>query len=170
MPMSPFLDRFPELGARETRSLKVTGAPDLPDGEYGFLEMYCDEPGCDCRRVTIAVLRPETEWSKIFATIAYGWESADFYRAWGPHCDPAEMQGPALNPLGPQSKYSPALLDLFRSLIQSPEYVERLKRHYIMFRETVDREHGHKDRGQARGVPTKPKHGRGSNRGRPRSR
>ena len=80
MPMTPFMERFPEVGARETRSVTVTQRQDLPDGEYGFLELYCDEPGCDCRRVIISVLKPETGWSKSWATIGYGWESLDFYR------------------------------------------------------------------------------------------
>ena len=66
MPMIPFMERFPELGVRETRSVTATCQQDLPDGEYGFLELYCDEPGCDCRRVMIDVLRPETGWSKIW--------------------------------------------------------------------------------------------------------
>jgi hypothetical protein len=143
MPMIPFVERFPVVGARETRSVTVTNRQDLPEGEYGFLEFYCDEPGCDCRRVMIDVLRPETGWSKIWATISYGWESLDFYRKWGgAHSDPLEMKGPYLDPLNPQTEYSAALLNLFRFLIQSPGYVERLKRHYQMFRETAQKESG----------------------------
>jgi hypothetical protein len=143
MPMTPFMERFPELGARETRSVTVTQRQDLPDGEYGFLEFYCDEPGCDCRRVMIDVLRPETGWSKIWATIGYGWESLDFYRKWGGAAnDPIEMKGPYLDPLNPQTKYSPALLNLFRFLLQSTDYVDRLKRHYQMFRDSVAKGHG----------------------------
>jgi len=139
MPMIPFMERFPELGARETRSVTVTQRQDLPDGEYGFLEFYCDEPGCDCRRVMIDVLRPETGWRKIWATISYGWESLDFYRKWsGTASDPIEMKGPYLDPLNPQTQYSSALLNLFRFLLESPDYTERLKRHYRMFRETVE--------------------------------
>ncbi|MBZ5620969.1 MAG: hypothetical protein LAQ69_19910 [Acidobacteriia bacterium] len=143
--MIPFMEKFPELGAAETRSVTVTvkgRLVDLPDGEYGFLELYCNEPGCDCRRVTIDVLRPETGWRKIWATISYGWASLDFYRKWGPSQDPREMQGPSLDTLNAQSPYSSALLDLFRSLLQSPEYVERLKRHYQMFRATIDQTGG----------------------------
>jgi hypothetical protein len=142
MPMTPFMERFPELGARETRSVTVPPGQDLPDGEFGFLEFYCDEPGCDCRRVMIDVLRPETGWSKIWATISYGWESLDFYREWsGAASDPIQMKGPYLDPLNPQTKYSSALLNLFRVLLQSPDYVERLKRHYRMFRESVEKGH-----------------------------
>ena len=80
--MIPFTERFLELGARETRSVTVTGQPDLPDGDYGFLELYCNEPSCDCRRATISVLRPETGWSRVWATISSGWESVDFYEKW----------------------------------------------------------------------------------------
>jgi hypothetical protein len=91
----------------------------------------------------IDVLRPETGWSKIWATISYGWESLDFYRKWGgAGSDPIEIKGPYLDPLNPQTKYSSALLNLFRFLVQSPDYVERFQRHYQMFRESVDREHG----------------------------
>ena|ERR1017187_2538452 len=146
MPMTPFMERFPEVGVRETRSVTVTHRQDLPDGEYSFLELYCDEPNCDCRRVIIDVLRPETGWSKIWATISYGWEGLDFYLKWGATAsDPSEVKGPYLDPLNPQTKYSAALLNLFRFLLQSPDYVERLKRHYQMFRDSVEKGHGRQD-------------------------
>jgi hypothetical protein len=138
MPMAPFMEKFPELGAAETRSIKVMGGTDLPDGEYGFLEFYCNEPACDCRRVTIRVLRPDTGWRKIWATISYGWESQAFYRKWGSASDPREMQGPTLDTMNEQSQYAPVLLDVFRSILESPGYIDRLKRHYQMFRATVD--------------------------------
>jgi hypothetical protein len=53
MPYVLLHNYFPELAGRETRSVTVPpGSPlGLPPGEYGFLETYCDEPGCDCRRV-----------------------------------------------------------------------------------------------------------------------
>ncbi len=165
MPMTLFAERFPDPGMRETRSVTVTGNKDLPDGEYGFVEMYCNEPGCDCRRVMMTVLERKTGWSRVLATISYGWEDADFYRDWDPHGDPRQMQGPSLDPLAPQSKHSRALLELFGLLLQSPDYVERLKRHYAMFRESVD---GGRDRVAHRPRST-PKRGRGSRRGRPRA-
>jgi hypothetical protein len=78
--------------------------------------------------------------SKIWATISYGWESADFYKRWSvAGGDPIEMQGPCLDPMNPQTQYSSALIELFRLLLQSTEYVERLKRHYRMFRESVEK-------------------------------
>lgn len=143
MPMTPFVTRFPELGARETRALLVSGRKELPDGNYGFLELYCDEPGCDCRRVMIDVLREDTE-DKIWATLNYGWESVEFYRRWG-RCSSDRaaraLQGPELDPLNPQTQYSRVLLESFRIfLLQSPDYVQRLKHHYQMFRDAVQRE------------------------------
>jgi hypothetical protein len=137
--MTPFLERFPELGARETRSLTVAGRNDLPDGNYGFLELYCNEPHCDCRRVMVFVLRPDTGWNQ-WATINYGWESLDFYQKWARSSsrDPFPWQGPFLDPLAAQTKYSPALLDLFKFLLQAPDYVQRLKNHYRLFRAAVE--------------------------------
>ena len=44
-----------------------------------------------------------------------------------------------LDPLNPQTKYAPALLELFQVLLESPDYVERLKRHYRMFRDSVEK-------------------------------
>jgi len=146
MSMIPFMKRFPELAARETRTVTVKDRHDLPDGEYGFVELYCDEPGCDCRRVMIDVLRPGTAWSKIWATIGYGWESLGFYGKWeGSGRGSIELKGPYLDPLNPQTKYSPALLNLFRFLLTSPDYVERFKRHYQMFRDSVEKD-GPRDR------------------------
>ncbi len=94
----------------------------------------------------IDVLRPETGWSKIWATISYGWESLDFYRKWGgTGSDPIEIKGPYLDPVNPQTKYSSALLNLFRFFLQSSDYVDRLKRHYQMFRESVEKGCGRHD-------------------------
>ena len=139
--MSPFMERFPELGASETRSVTITGRDDLPDGEYGFIELYCNEPDCDCRRVMIVVLRPETGW-KFWATINYGWENVEFYQKWAgaPAWDRFQWAGPFLDPLAEQSPYAPALVNLFKFILQSPGYVQRLKKHYQLFRATVEEE------------------------------
>lgn len=98
MPMSPFVERFPELGARETRSVTVPDQQDLPSGEYGFFECYCNEPNCDCWLVVVVVLRPETGW-EFWAVINYGWESVEFYKKWARALasDRSEWQGPELD-------------------------------------------------------------------------
>jgi hypothetical protein len=146
--MTPFMARFPELAAHETRSVTVTDRDDLPDGEYGFIELYCDEPACDCRRVMVVVLRPETG-GKFWAAINYGWESVEFYQKWAgaPASDRSPWQGPVLDPLTEQSAYAPALLELFKFLLQSPGYGQRLQKHSQLFRAAVEKE------GAARNLP-----------------
>ncbi len=142
MPYAMFHKRFLSVAKQETRTIKVASLADidLPPRDYTFLEMYCDEPGCDCRRVFFNVLaspRGET-----VAVIAYGWESVDYYARWMGDDDPEsipELKGPTLNFCSPQSKHAPALLDLFRNvLLNDEEYMERVKRHYRMFREAID--------------------------------
>jgi hypothetical protein len=74
--------------------------------------------------------------------VAYGWESPDFYARWGSgdERDIAEMIGPVLNLFSPQSQFAPAILAFSRNtLLRDEGYVARLKRHYALFREKVDR-------------------------------
>ena len=139
--MTPFMERFPELGARETRAVTVMGRDDLPDGEYGFIEFYGNEPHCDCRRVMVVVLRPETG-EKFWAAINYGWESVEFYRRWAgaPASDRFPWRGPVLDPLTEQTPYAPALLKLFKFILQSADYLPRLQKHYRLFRAAVEEE------------------------------
>jgi hypothetical protein len=108
----------------------------MAPGEYGFMEFYCDDPKCDCRRVLIQVVRSDTG-GKVWATINYGWETAEYYARWlGSKEAGREACVASLDPLNPQSEYAPALLRLFNDVaVADPEYVERLKRHYRMFRE-----------------------------------
>ena len=135
--MAPFFSRFPELAARETRTVKLLEPfAGLPAGEYGFLELYCNEPTCDCRRVLFQVCRADRP-NKVLATINYGWESEDFYAQWlhGDRASARELASADLDPLNSQSKLSPALLELFRQiLLQDRAYIDRLRRHYRMFK------------------------------------
>jgi len=135
--MAPFFERFPELAAHETRAITFFEPhAGLAAGEYGFLELYCNEPTCDCRRVLVQVRRADRP-NEVLATINYGWESEDFYAQWlhGDREGAREMAGASLDPLNPQSKASPVLLELFRRIIlQDRAYIARLRRHYRMFK------------------------------------
>src|SRR5207245_11325059 len=88
MPYAMFHTYFPEIAERET--LVVTVFPsspfDLPPGRYALLEMFCDEPGCDCRRVMFYVMLPHSK--EAGAIIVYGWESRQFYARWLGDDDP----------------------------------------------------------------------------------
>jgi hypothetical protein len=142
MPFRFFHDLFPEVAEQETRSFMVFPESDspLPVGEYGFLEMFWDEHRCDCRRVFFFVmssLRQDVE-----AVVAWGWEDKAFYKKWmryGTDRDAAHLKGPILNPGSPATQLAPAIPELVRNvLLQDPDYIERVKRHYKMFRDKID--------------------------------
>ena len=135
--MTPFHTRFPDLAARETRCAHVVtpGGP-LPLGEYAFVEFYCDDPRCDCRRVGLQVTTPQAPRMPL-ATINYGWESPEFYTRWT-HGDAEagnEITQASLDPINRQSKYAHHLLKLFQEqFMTDPAYVARLARHYELFK------------------------------------
>jgi hypothetical protein len=135
--MAEFASRFRELAARETRVIILPVAQNgLPAAEYGFLEFYCNEPSCDCRRVLIQVRLADAPDTTI-ATINYGWETEEFYARWlhGDRESAREIRNAELDPLNPQSALAPKLLSLFRGIVLSdPAYIARLKRHYKMFK------------------------------------
>jgi hypothetical protein len=127
MPLELFFHHFPEIGKQETRSFTIGGGPDrgVPEGEYGFVELYCTERGCDCRRVMLQVVN---ERDGIVASISYGFDRK------------GEMPGPYLDPLHKRAPYADALLKMTEKLLFSdPVYVARLERHYQMIKEKSDR-------------------------------
>jgi uncharacterized protein YchJ len=137
MLMIPFYNRFPELAARETRCIVIGPGKGLPDGEYGFIEHYCEEPDCDCRRVLLQVTSPQPPHS-VLATINFGWESLEFYtgRMHGDEQAAREITEASLDPLHPQSQHADHLLTIFQQeIITDPEYVRRLARHYELFKQ-----------------------------------
>src|SRR4051794_896713 len=109
MSMVQFGLLFPELAERETRSAKVfeplpLGNPrHLPVDEYGFVELYCSERGCDCRRVMINVLARHQR--QHVATINHSFEK--------PAKDDLVPEQTFLDLLNRQSGWAPALLDFF---------------------------------------------------------
>jgi len=131
------------MAEAETRTITVfddRSKTGLPPGEYAFCEMFCDEPGCDCRRVFFYVLASFRKGPE--AVIAWGWESAEYYANWFPHADPeaiAGLMGPCLNIGSPQSELAGPILGLVRSVLLKDEaYIERIKRHYQLFRAKID--------------------------------
>ncbi|MEW6557048.1 MAG: hypothetical protein AB1349_06815 [Elusimicrobiota bacterium] len=142
MPYILFHDYFPDIAERETRTITVLeNSPwDLPPAHYSPLEMYCDEPGCDCRRVFFYVTSSLT--NHVVAVVAYGWESPEFYAKGMGDDDTAvinELKGPALNFGSPQSDIAPKILDMIQKVVlQDQSYIQSLKTHYWMFRHRID--------------------------------
>ena len=81
MPFVPFSDFYPDLAGREVRHATLSeDVEGLPADTYLMREMYCDDPGCDCRRVFFSVASLRS--GQRLAVISYGWESLDFYSRW----------------------------------------------------------------------------------------
>ena len=131
--LQEFASKFRRVAAEETRVIHVVERGDIPLGEYGFLEFFCPDPACDCRRGTLRVTTPD---GRAWASISFGWETARFYRRWAHNSNDAdEMAGASLDPLNHQSKFAEWFLSFFREMVQTDrKYVERLKRHYRMFK------------------------------------
>jgi hypothetical protein len=146
MPFAPFYEKFGALAARETRTLTFLTDGDVPAGSYNFVEMFCDERGCDCRRTFIRVYDEAKlkgpRLPKPLATISWGWENEAFYRSWAsfPLDDNMldELMGPALVTGAYQSRYADAFVRHFESLLVDEKYADRIVRHYRMFREKID--------------------------------
>jgi hypothetical protein len=83
-----------------------------------------------------------TTVSKIWATLNFGWESLEFYEKWSrSKKDVADLKGVAIDPLNTQTEYSPAFLRLFEFVLTDEAYVERLKRHYALFKGALHERH-----------------------------
>src|SRR5262245_65403713 len=74
--MRPLHSVLPELAAREVRCVHLGPSPDpastaLPPDEYAYLEYYCSDLNCDCRRVFLQVVAKKQP-GKVFTSISYG--------------------------------------------------------------------------------------------------
>lgn len=141
MPYIAFHEKFQEIAKKETRLITAIGDPELPKGDYVLLESYCDEIGCDCRRVFFNIFSESR--NEIVAVIAYGWENPKFYADWFGDSDPRvieDLKGPSLNPASPQSELAPILLDRIKYILEDGHYIERIKRHYRMFKDLIEKE------------------------------
>lgn len=121
--MVPFVRLFPRQGTAETRTLTIRGSSALPDDEYGLLDSYCVEAGCNCRRVMLNVVGRRQQ--KILASISYAFDRED------------EWAGPFLDPLNPRSRYAETLLGLVEQVLADPGYVARLEAHYHQVKDAM---------------------------------
>ncbi len=133
-----FHDKFPTVAEAETKSVVF-----LQENEYGvpvdsylFVELFCNDKKCDCRRVFLEVYSDPQKYP--VAVICWGWEPVAFYRKWLGFTDKEiliELKGPALNSGSYQSPIAPALLKYASEiLLKDKDYTDRIQRHYTMFK------------------------------------
>ena len=139
MYFEPYFHRYPNIAKVEFRTVNVDKRGNIPRGSYLFVETYCNEKKCDCRRSLIQVLPPPFSQQKgIQAFISFGWEPAAFYRDWGrgsmSESDLDWIKGPGLDPFQPQGPYAADFLALFIESIKQKDYQDMLLRHYAQFK------------------------------------
>jgi hypothetical protein len=129
MGMVGFHYLFPEEAADEGRTVVPLGRAGLPNRTFVFMEAYCADARCDCRRVMLNVIDAETH--DHVATINYAFEPPK-----PPFDDEPQM---FLDPLNPQTAMSPAFLELTADMLAHDRgYHDRLVRHYTMWKNIVD--------------------------------
>jgi len=112
----------------------------MPDGEYAFIELFCEKPDCDCHRILIHVIF-NCNFSNVVASINFGWKDEKFYK-FLPGTSfldpmPGPKKGPFLDEATPQSKYSEYLLTVFKGMLKDKNYEKRLERHYLLFKKSI---------------------------------
>ena len=136
MSMSPFTSRFRELGMKETR---VVIFPDEDRSDEGKIclrgaTIVMTKPATavasfsrsSMSLIRAASWRPSITVGRAPVTMPGGWVREDASR---------DMAGASLDPMLPQSVHSQFFLELFNDVVlRDPAYVERLKRHYAMFK------------------------------------
>jgi hypothetical protein len=134
MYFTPFATAVPEVGTSETRVLHVYEDSQVPIGSYAFIECYCYDPECDCQLMRFVVVGQDGQQH---ASISYGWNDKAFYDEAFSACD-HNFPGPDLAFMTPQGQYADYFLDFCKKvLIQDGAFVERLKRHNILFKQAA---------------------------------
>lgn len=76
--LSPFLPAGEILPECQIRTVVIADDPYLPNGEYAFIDTYCTDNTCDCRKTIIQIFHEK----KLVSIVSYGWESPKFYLRW----------------------------------------------------------------------------------------
>jgi len=113
--------------AHQVRSVEIAKSPQLPDGEYSFIDTYCSDPECDCRKTMIQVMHK----GKRVSVINYGWEPASFYQKWmgSSAKDEAKMHGASIDITSPNHVSPDGILALFNVLLNDI-WIAKFKQHY----------------------------------------
>jgi hypothetical protein len=138
----PFGEYFPDIVDKETRTVICyeKNGHNLPPDAYSLIELYCSEVDCDCRRVMLSVVSDSDHRHHL--TINFGWEPRSFYEEWMGDNDKLfidDLKGPCRNMLGPDSPLADGILEMvMNTALKDEKYVERLGRHYKMFKDKIN--------------------------------
>lgn len=139
MPYSAFDTFFPEIARKETRCIQIFDDPELVGDLFILMELFCDEPKCDCRRVMLNVISEKRR--KPVAVINFGWEKEIFYKNWFGKYDKEiihELKGPSINMLSQYTDITKKIFEQVKMTLEDGFYIKRLIEHYVMFREHIE--------------------------------
>ncbi|MBX3748009.1 MAG: hypothetical protein KF833_22100 [Verrucomicrobiae bacterium] len=123
------------IGAmHQVRTVKIAGFPQLPDGEFSFVDLHCTNPACDCRKTIIQVIHK----GRVVSMIDYGWETPEYYRKWMGDDDAmaTEMAGASISMESPDLVRREAILKLFEALMNE-RWKMAFKHHYALVKERL---------------------------------
>ncbi|MCX6249679.1 MAG: SEC-C metal-binding domain-containing protein [Bacteroidetes bacterium] len=139
MPYLAFQTYFPEIAKKETRCIQIFNDPKLAGDQFILLELFCDEPKCDCRRVMLNILSEKRK--KSVAVINYGWESEKYYENWFGKYDKDviyELKGPSINILTRKTDITDKIFERVKITLEDNFYVKRIIEHYYIFQGYIE--------------------------------
>ena len=120
----------------QVRTVGLKESPDLPDGDYTFVDTYCTDASCDCRRTLINVMHNGVHIS----TIGFGWESSDFYESWmGVKSDDdymPQLHGAVIDMTSPNKVSAQSILAFFDALLDD-KWISVFKSNYNAVKEQI---------------------------------
>jgi hypothetical protein len=134
--ISPFVPAGELLGPEcQVRTITLANDPHLPSGEYTFIDTYCTDNTCDCRKTIIQIFHNK----KLVSIVSFGWESPKFYLRW--LNSPTEVQlakemsGLSIDPSSPDRVSPEGILLLMNHLLDA-KWISMLKENYRLIRKT----------------------------------
>ena len=118
------------------RSVGIADDPHLPSGEYSFIDSYCTDNTCDCRKTIILIFHEK----KHVSTVSYGWEKPKFYLRWLKNTKDRklaeEMSGLSIDFASPDLVSPKGILLLVDHLLDE-KWISMLKENYRLIRKTT---------------------------------
>lgn len=135
--LSSFLPAGEILGPEcQVRTVVIGDDPYLPSGAYTFIDIYCTDNTCDCRKTIIQIFHEK----KHVSTVSYGWESPKFYLRWLKNTKDRElaeeMSGLSIDFSSPDRVSPKGMLILINHLMDE-KWISILKENYRLIRKTA---------------------------------
>ncbi len=120
----------------QIRTVSISADSYLPDGEYTFIDTYCTDNTCDCRKTIIQIIHDK----KLVSVVSFGWESPTFYLRWLNSARlvelAKEMSGVSIDLTSRNLVSSHGILLLVNHLMDK-NWISKIKENYRLIRQTT---------------------------------